>query len=113
MILPEYFRTVYKLYPNVVSIDEGQGAFDAEGNSVEVDMSLVVSTYDANADNRAFESLRKKRNRLLKETDWVTLKAYSQGVSVPTEWATYQQELRDLPSNTTDPSNPVWPTKPA
>ena len=57
--------------------------------------------------------LREERNRLLEETDWVTLKAYSQGVAVPTEWATYQQALRDLPANTTDPANPTWPTKPS
>ena len=59
------------------------------------------------------EALRQKRNKLLTETDWVTWKAYSQGVSVPEEWATYQQALRDLPENTTDPANPVWPTKPS
>ena len=59
------------------------------------------------------EALRSQRNRLLAETDWVTLKAYSQGVAVPTEWATYQQALRDLPANTTDPANPTWPTKPS
>jgi len=56
--------------------------------------------------------LRKERNRLLEECDWVILKAYSQGVSVPEEWATYQQALRDLPANTADPANPTWPTKP-
>ena len=57
--------------------------------------------------------LRKERNRLLEECDWVTWRSYSQGIPVPIEWATYQQALRDLPSNTTDPSNPVWPTKPS
>ena len=59
------------------------------------------------------EVLRQKRNELLAETDWVTWKAYSQGEAVPTEWATYQQALRDLPANTTDPANPTWPTKPS
>jgi len=24
----------------------------------------------------------------------------------------YRQALRDLPANTADPANPVWPTKP-
>mgnify|MGYP003334644776 FL=1 len=57
--------------------------------------------------------LRTQRDKLLAETDWVTWRAYSQGVSVPTEWATYQQALRDLPANTADPANPVWPTKPS
>ena len=29
------------------------------------------------------------------------------------DWKTYRQALRDLPSNTTDPFNPTWPTKPS
>lgn len=41
--------------------------------------------------------LREKRNILLIETDWVTLKAYSQGVEVPPIWKNYMQALRDLP----------------
>lgn len=28
------------------------------------------------------------------------------------EWATYRQHLRDLPDNTTDPINPIWPSIP-
>ena len=27
-------------------------------------------------------------------------------------WLDYRQSLRDLPSNTEDPTNPVWPTPP-
>jgi|TARA_B100001094_G_scaffold274918_1_gene282173 hypothetical protein len=41
--------------------------------------------------------LRIERNRRLAETDWVTLKAYSQGVEVPPIWKNYMQALRDLP----------------
>ena len=29
------------------------------------------------------------------------------------EWATYRQALRDLPANTDDPENPVWPEPPS
>ena len=29
------------------------------------------------------------------------------------EMRAYRQALRDLPANTTDPANPVWPTKPS
>ena len=43
--------------------------------------------------------LRIERNRRLAETDWVTLKAYSQGVEVPLTWKNYMQALRDLPAN--------------
>lgn len=55
--------------------------------------------------------LRQRRNQLLAETDWTQ----SRDVTLPndSEWATYRQALRDLPANTADPANPVWPTKPA
>jgi len=63
--------------------------------------------------------LRMQRNRLLQESDWVTIKAYSQGVEVSAEWKTYLQALRDLPENS-EPSldeqgnltNVIWPTPP-
>ena len=41
--------------------------------------------------------LRLERNRRLAETDWITLKAYSQGVEVHPIWKNYMQALRDLP----------------
>lgn len=55
-----------------------------------------------------WDQLRGKRNRLLTETDY--LASSDQTLSV--EMAAYRQALRDLPANTTDPENPVWPTKP-
>ena len=58
---------------------------------------------------RAFSSVRDKRDRLLADSDW------TQASDAPvdtTAWAEYRQALRDLPANTTDPENPVWPTPP-
>ena len=52
--------------------------------------------------------LRDQRNQLLAETDYLAL----YDVTMSTEMQTYRQSLRDLPANTTDPANPVWPTKP-
>ena len=60
----------------------------------------------------AIEEFRLERNRRLAECDWVTLKAYSTDTPVPEEWKVYMQTLRDLPANTEDPENPVWPTIP-
>ena len=61
--------------------------------------------------------LRRQRNQLLTETDWVTLKAIDDsndglGIQLPQVWMDYRQALRDLPANTVDPANPVWPVKP-
>jgi hypothetical protein len=55
------------------------------------------------------EQLRAKRDQLLTETDYLGLPDLG-GFSA--EMTAYRQALRDLPANTTDPANPVWPTKP-
>ena len=52
--------------------------------------------------------LRNQRNELLAETDYLALS----DVTMTDEMRTYRQALRDLPANTADPANPVWPTKP-
>ena len=57
--------------------------------------------------------LREERSRRLAEVDWV----FSADYQIPDEqrgvWIAYRQGLRDLPSKTEDPTNPVWPTKPS
>ena len=60
-----------------------------------------------------FQQLRYQRDKKLAETDWVVTKANETGIAESDEWKTYRQALRDLPSNTTDPFNPTWPTKPS
>jgi hypothetical protein len=42
-------KAIYKLYPNVVSVDDTAGAFDAQGNKVEIDMTLVNAWVDPEA----------------------------------------------------------------
>jgi hypothetical protein len=56
------------------------------------------------------ESLRLQRNILLLKSDWTQI---SDATVNKTDWATYRQQLRDLPENTPDLSNIVWPTPPA
>lgn len=34
-------NAIYALYPQVVSVDDSAGAFDAEGNQVEIDLAAV------------------------------------------------------------------------
>lgn len=39
-------KAIYTLYPTVVTIDDGTGAFDAQGNKVTIDMALVNAWVD-------------------------------------------------------------------
>lgn len=62
----------------------------------------------------AWNSLREERNRLLVESDAYVLPDRWSGY-IPDQqsaWVSYRQGLRDLPANTTDPFNPIWPVKP-
>ena len=54
------------------------------------------------------QNLRRQRNQLLTETDYLALS----DSTLTDEMRDYRQALRDLPANTVDPANPVWPTKP-
>ena len=53
-------------------------------------------------------ALRRQRNQLLAETDYLALS----DSTLTDEMRDYRQALRDLPANTVDPANPVWPVKP-
>ena len=63
---------------------------------------------DAEKTEDAWEKLRHKRNLYLTQTDWWTVVDRT----MTDEERAYRQALRDLPANTTDPTNPTWPTKP-
>ena len=39
---------VYALYPQVVTVDDGAGAFDKNGNTVAIDLAAVAAWRDPN-----------------------------------------------------------------
>jgi len=39
-------KAIYALYPQVVTVDDGTGAFDAQGNQVAIDMDAVNAWQD-------------------------------------------------------------------
>ena len=59
------------------------------------------------------ELIRLLRNRRLAEVDWVFSTDYQIDDDSYQQWLTYRKALRDLPSATEDPENPVWPEQPA
>ena len=59
--------------------------------------------------------LKKVRNELLVESDWTQLNDVALTSTKKSEWSTYRQQLRDLPSNYTTETNyrnVVWPSAP-
>jgi hypothetical protein len=57
--------------------------------------------------------IRRFRDEILKNTDkYVTIDYPHPTEEAKQAWLDYRQALRDLPANTTDPSNPAWPVAP-
>ena len=68
------------------------------------------ASLDASSIESAWALLRAERSAKLSATDWTVL---GDSPTPTAAWKTYRQALRDLPANTTDPFNPVWPTPPS
>lgn len=113
----EHDRDTQKLV-NVTPYLDGSEVYDIEVQD------LTAEEIQAKADAETAKkeaAVRKQRDRLLAESDWVTIKSLELGESVPTDWATYRQALRDITNHANFPNlssgdmegnNSDWPTKP-
>ena len=116
------FQKIQALHPELTSDDffnrviilqdDGDGAYIREWNhpTIPQPTNEELDSVDVTAylNDKAFELLRVKRNQLIAETDYLALA----DSTLTDEMRSYRQALRDLPANTVDPANPVWPAKP-
>ena len=85
------------------SVENPDGSYTATPRTTaDLAERLATATKDAE------DNLRAERNQLLAETDYFALS----DVTMTADMTTYRQALRDLPANTTDVFNPVYPEKP-
>jgi hypothetical protein len=108
-------QAIYSTHPTVTMIDGGLGAFDRDGNKVEIQESLVASELAKLRAAEPLRLLRVERDRLLAETDWWA----SSDLTMSAKRKSYRQALRDLPASASpslDESGQLtgitWPTKP-
>ena len=93
-------------------LEDGQGII--EGDYQPNEYKILNGEAVIRTDN-ALEILRLKRDALLKESDWTLMPDSPLSDYKKTEWATYRQSLRDLPSNNNDITSiddVVFPNKP-
>ena len=81
----------------------------AEGNvPFTAEEEAERDAWEAGADDRKGVDVRRERNQLLRESDWVS----GSDVTMSDEWKTYRQALRDIPSQEGFPNDVTWPTSP-
>ena len=93
---PDYYANELEVVNGIIQVKA----------TVEADRAIALLQ-----DQKDF--LRSERNELLKLSDWTQSTDSPLTDAKKTEWATYRQALRDLPSTTTDFANPVWPSQPS
>ena len=71
------------------------------------------SAYKAKIDARAAMSVRADRNQKLAACDWTQLADTPLTPEKKSEWATYRQSLRDLPTASDFPHAITWPDEPS
>ena len=101
--IPESTETICWDYAYLYTIDENGVVHQRSEAEIQ-----ALQDYE---DNK-MEEIRAQRDKLLQQCDW------TQGADAPltaqqvTDYATYRQELRDLPTNITDVDDVTWPTEP-
>jgi hypothetical protein len=84
------------------------------GEYIELTAEEIQAREDrAAAADLDFTMVRGQRDGMLRNTDWTQIADASLGDHTAEEWATYRQELRDLPAGFSKVSEVVWPTPPA
>jgi len=83
------------------------------GEYIELTAEEIKEMEDrATAMDLDFTFTRVHRNALLRDCDWTQIADAVLGDHTAEEWATYRQELRDLPSKYSKVSEVVWPDDP-
>ena len=114
MDIPPVLSEYYKGQEWTLSGDGYEGLiwYDERNTLPKPTLEELTEKWNEHLATQPLKELRQERNKRLTDCDWVVTRATSTDTPVPDEWKTYMQALRDLPSNTEDPANPVWPVAP-
>jgi hypothetical protein len=87
-------QAIYNLYANVVTVDDGAGAFDAQGDQVTIDESAVATEIERLIPIQlAKEATENRRNAYIVEADPLFFKA-QRGEATMEEWQAKVAEIK-------------------
>ena len=92
---------------DLVTLSSNFQSLKAKVEAIEI---IIYGERALDLDDSTWENVRKKRDYLLKSTDWTV----TPGCTVDqAQWSAYRQNLRDIPQNTENLKDISWPTKPS
>ena len=113
----DIIKAIQKINPTAeVSIDNNDiNTVKWHNGTTPIPVADIQAQIPAVEFDMAMEDLRAKRNKLLQDTDYIVTMNLEAGNTVPAEWVTYRQSLRDLTNGLTTVEQVnavVYPTKP-
>ena len=102
------------VHPTAITF-RGDDAWDDDGNQITIDESAVAKKAAEIESAQPLEDLRRQRNAILAQSDWVVIKEREEGGSVSNfaDWKKYRQELRDITKTYKSLEDVKWPTAPS
>jgi len=119
-----YYNKICHLYPTALESDfrleqpKTGVTIIKEWNTAKLGPKPTLASIDSQISDAEIEAkmmwkkIRKERNQLLGESDYLILADAPIDETQKQEWATYRQALRDIPQDYDSPDEVVYPTKP-
>jgi hypothetical protein len=85
---------IYRAYPNVVTIDDGAGAFDADGKPVELDQAKVDAAAILVAQEQALATAERNRSTAYQQESDPLLFKYLAGEVDKADWLAKREDIR-------------------
>jgi len=118
-----YYRKIMHLHPTALEedfilVDDGSAHSIFYWNEVKLGVQPTLTSIDSQISDEEIEAkmmwekIRKERNQLLGESDYMILADAPVDETQKQEWTTYRQALRDIPQDYDSPDEVVYPDKP-
>ena len=92
---------------DLVTLSDNFESLKAKVEAIEI---IIYGDKVLELDDSNWENIRKKRDYILKSTDWTV----TPGCTVDqAQWSAYRQNLRDIPQPYSKLEDIIWPTKPS
>ena len=94
-----------------ITIGEGENQIKALLSTLYQYDEEGTLVYEPTEDEK-WDLIRRLRDELLGQTDWVVARAFEKGVPISDDWVSYRQSLRDLPQSFDTPEEVILPERP-
>jgi len=111
-LVQQTLQQTTRVMPKTFTLNVDYDLIKFEDGYEKPSREVFYSKYNELLRNIHLETLRKQRNEKLRQSDFSMLPDHRLSRENEEEWKVYRQSLRDIPSTTENPENPVWPERP-